>query len=122
MSSATSTFPRRSCAILYTNLPVYCRCLRSLQRPNCPLCRCRIPLESDSEPPFTRLRVDIGRKDPEFADADDYAQTLMTSISNVANNGSSEQQLTELIHDCKKFLHAQPREKVSGAPSVLDFH
>lgn len=70
---------------------------------------CRSQMDQDS---IVRLRISLSDKDPEYADAEREAESFMQSISDVANKGSSEEDLTLLIHDCKKFLHSVPRDKV----------
>ena len=79
----------------------------------CPLCR--IPFDKDS---VIKLHVDLDAIPIEQASgctsADlQEAQRLQKAIANIADKGTTEQNLRQLIQEGRTFLHGQPRNLVS---------
>ncbi|KAF8628299.1 hypothetical protein AX17_006002 [Amanita inopinata Kibby_2008] len=94
---------------------VFCAdCINRLTRPVCPLCR--TPFDQRT---CFKLHVDMdnGRKSPAKAScptaAEQEARRLQEAIATVANEGSTESNLRQLIADCRAFLQSQPRNLFS---------
>ncbi|KAJ7100734.1 hypothetical protein B0H15DRAFT_769964 [Mycena belliarum] len=92
---------------------VFCvSCLQHIARQNCPLCR--TPFEARNT---IRLHLDLDNiRAPSSTDelvasssSDDAARQLQQRITNVAVDGATEAQTTQLTDECKSFLDTVPR-------------
>ena len=77
----------------------------------CPLCR--LPFDKQS---CTTLRVDldvVGDEQSRGTSAEFYeALRLQQAIASVADEGTTEPRLRQLIQECKTFLNGKPRHMV----------
>lgn len=97
-------------------------CLHNLTRPACPLCRHAF------NPNLTvklHIELDTTRPSPTTAplsttsvSAEQEARRLHEAIAGIAETGSTESNLRQLIEDGKAFLRQQPRSLVSGNPLI----
>ncbi|KAJ7251110.1 hypothetical protein B0H12DRAFT_1018771 [Mycena haematopus] len=94
---------------------VFClNCLQQVSRPTCPLCR--TPFDARHT---IRLHIDRDNISPSSRDvalppnADDGARHLQDRITDLASNGATEAQSTNLTEECKKFLQTVPRDMYS---------
>ncbi|KAF5366817.1 hypothetical protein D9758_006554 [Tetrapyrgos nigripes] len=79
------------------------RCLDHITRQACPLCREPFDIRT-----IVKLHVDVdgcGASAPAYAEA----RRLQREIAQVANEGTTEPKLRQLISECKTFLHSQDR-------------
>ena len=85
-----------------------------MSRPSCPLCR----LQFDQRT-IVKLHVDLdGSTAPDSpAAAKQEARRLQEAIANVANEGTTEPRLRQLIAEGTTFLATQPRELVRSISS-----
>ncbi|KAK0443117.1 uncharacterized protein EV420DRAFT_1278094 [Desarmillaria tabescens] len=93
---------------------VFClNCLNQITRLKCPLCRSRFEPQG-----FVKLHIDVDdvrssshspERPPSASPAELEARRLQEAIANIANEGSTEASLRQLIQDCKSFLAGQPR-------------
>ncbi|KAK0216838.1 hypothetical protein IW262DRAFT_1276481 [Armillaria fumosa] len=93
---------------------VFClNCLNQITRLKCPLCRSRFEPQG-----FVKLHIDVDdvrssshspERPPSTSPAELEARRLQEAIANIANEGSTEASLRQLIQDCKSFLAGQPR-------------
>ncbi|KAF8154549.1 hypothetical protein B0H34DRAFT_660395 [Crassisporium funariophilum] len=89
---------------------VFCAgCINNITR-LCPLCR--TPFEKHF---CIKLHLDVDGIPPErlgTVNADTQeAQRLQQAIASVADEGTTEPRLRQLIQECKTFLHGQPRSQ-----------
>ncbi|KAK0440282.1 hypothetical protein EV421DRAFT_1712555 [Armillaria borealis] len=93
---------------------VFClNCLNQITRLKCPLCRSRFEPQG-----FVKLHIDVDdvRSSSHFPrTTTQCARRLQEAIANIANEGSTEASLRQLIQDCKSFLAGQPRNLVRHA-------
>ncbi|PFH48812.1 hypothetical protein AMATHDRAFT_76526 [Amanita thiersii Skay4041] len=88
---------------------VFClECIHRLTRNTCPLCRAQYDIRS-----CVKLHVDLESGSPVRASCptpgEQEARRLQEAITNVANEGSSEPNVRQLIADCRVFLQGHPR-------------
>jgi hypothetical protein len=86
-------------------------CLNHITRLLCPLCRAGFEAKD-----FVKLRIDVdsARSSPRAnIAAEGEARRLQESIASVANAGTTEARLRQLIEEARAFLASQPRELVS---------
>lgn len=91
-------------------------CLNHIARPTCPLCRVHFEARSVIK---LHIDVDSARSSPSSASqaiptgaAEQEARRLQEAIASVANEGTTEPRLRQLIAECKTFLSSQPRHLV----------
>ncbi|KAJ6482486.1 hypothetical protein C8R45DRAFT_303164 [Mycena sanguinolenta] len=94
---------------------VFCvNCLQQVSRPTCPMCR--TPFDARHT---IRLHIDLDNISPSSPDialpsnADDGARQLQNRITDLATNGATEAQSTQLTDECKRFLQTVPRDMYS---------
>jgi hypothetical protein len=84
------------------------RCLHQMIQPSCPLCRTHFDPRA-----VTKLHVDMDTVVATcLTSAQQEARRLQEAIANVANEGTTEARLRQLIADATAFLATQPRDKV----------
>jgi pantothenate synthetase len=91
------------------------RCLDSFNQAACPLCRTHFDQRA-----IVRLHVDLESSSSDVSldpTARQEARRLQMAIANVANEGTTEPRLRQLIADATAFLATQPRELVSSPSS-----
>ncbi|KAF8915671.1 hypothetical protein CPB85DRAFT_1217506 [Mucidula mucida] len=96
---------------------VFClKCLNSLTRSKCPLCRQRFDPRS-----LVKLHIDVdevrspsrAQDRPGESEDDLVAKKFQERIAAAANEGTTEQAVRQLIDECKSFLSQQPRNNFS---------
>ncbi|KAF8882123.1 hypothetical protein BD779DRAFT_1675106 [Infundibulicybe gibba] len=97
---------------------VFCvDCLNHITRPTCPLCRTTFDQRT-----VTKLHVDVdnARSSPSPSikatcptAAEQEARRLQEAIASIANEGTTEPRLRQLIAECRTFLSSQPRNLFS---------
>ncbi|KAJ7705548.1 hypothetical protein B0H17DRAFT_1299049 [Mycena rosella] len=97
---------------------VFCvSCLQHIAR-TCPLCRSPFEarhifkLHLDLEPPTARSPSSTDQPVGSLNN-DEGARQLQQRITNVAMDGATEAQTTQLTEECKKFLDTVPKQKYS---------
>lgn len=116
------TSKRASPYIIYRALLISCRCLDSLSKPICPLCRTRfqtqdirklhidrgqtprIPLLAHAEPPSTS---------DEIIEFSHEARRFQTGITRIVKEGAPASELRGMIDKCHIWLKSQPPDQVT---------
>lgn len=90
------------------------RCLNNINRGSCPLCRTHFDQRA-----IVKLHVDLDGSSSDSlssgASARQEARRLQMAIASIANEGTTEPRLRQLIAEATAFLATQPRELVSRA-------
>jgi hypothetical protein len=90
------------------------RCLNNIDRASCPLCRTYFDQQTT-----VKLHVDLDSSSSDSSSsAIQEARRLQAAIASVANEGTTEPRLRQLIAEGTAFLTSQPRELVSKASSM----